>query len=259
MSTLSTLATEKGTYIVSVSFTDEDGNSVIPTAITWSLYDSTKNIFNSRSSVAVAVPAASINIVLSGLDLEVIEKDTRRIVLVEYTYNSSYGTGLPGKVETDFYITNLESFDSTSETTLAVTVGTNSWCTLAEADEYNLYIYGRTTWETLSKDDRIRLLVTSYRWIKNDARFSIAASSTSQSVKDAQVELAWYVYTYGDSHNDNDAVQAQNVIDFKVSQFEQEYRENGTIKFPKIVEDLLSDSLLNAGGYFGTVSRTLDT
>ena len=101
-------AVEKSTYIVTVAFTDEDGDALTPAAITWTLTDVSGAVINSRSDVVVTVPAASINIVLSGLDLAIISGVTnKRVLTVEATYNSSYGTGLPLNARAEFTIEPL--------------------------------------------------------------------------------------------------------------------------------------------------------
>lgn len=105
-------ANEKGTLIISCAFTDEDGDSVIPTSIVWSLVDKYGTIINSREQVSVSVPAASIDIVLSGLDLTFRTNDSGqyidRYIVVEAIYDSSAGTDLPLKDQGYFQIENLK-------------------------------------------------------------------------------------------------------------------------------------------------------
>ena len=62
-------AVEKSSVGIVVSFTDEDGVALIPTTITWSLADLNGAIINSRTDIAIAVPAATQTVVLSGDDL----------------------------------------------------------------------------------------------------------------------------------------------------------------------------------------------
>ncbi len=107
-STSANRATEKSTFIIGAAFTDEDGSATIPVTIKWSLVDEAGAIINSREDVAVASPAASINIVLSGDDLALATAETtQRRLLIEATYSSSAGTGLPLNDECIFYIENL--------------------------------------------------------------------------------------------------------------------------------------------------------
>lgn len=94
----SVAAEGRSTYVVAVSFYDEDGDAAVPTAIHWSLKNSAGTIINSRSGVAVAVPAAAINIVLYGDDLALESADSTsevRYLVVTATYDSTLGTGLP--------------------------------------------------------------------------------------------------------------------------------------------------------------------
>lgn len=52
--------------VATVTFEDENGDAVIPDSITWSLYDPAGAIVNTREDIAVAVPAASVDILIEG-------------------------------------------------------------------------------------------------------------------------------------------------------------------------------------------------
>jgi len=106
---LSAHATEKSTYIVNASFFDEDDNPVIPKAgLKWTLTDSNGNTINSRKDVAIT-PDTSVDIVLSGDDLQIVGSDDNRLrlVTVEGIYDSAAGSDLALKGEVRFYVDNL--------------------------------------------------------------------------------------------------------------------------------------------------------
>jgi len=113
---LSIRATEESTYVVSAAFTDEDGDDLIPTSITWTLTDIDGTVINEREDVEVGTPAATVYIVLTGDDLEVTTGSANpvRIVTVSAVYNSTYGSGLYLKAAATFEVENL----------IAVTPGT---------------------------------------------------------------------------------------------------------------------------------------
>lgn len=93
---LSTRATEGSTYVVTASFTDEDGNAETPTAITWTLTDDDGNVVNEREDVPVETPAASVEIVLSGDDLDAGGREAAELIMtVNATYDSDLGSDLP--------------------------------------------------------------------------------------------------------------------------------------------------------------------
>ena len=104
-------ATESGTYIVAVAFADEDDQSVVPSSITWTLTDKNGSVINSRQDVAIAVPAASVEITLSGDDLALQSSETNGFALrhvgFEAVYDSDAGADLPLKVETTFLVRRL--------------------------------------------------------------------------------------------------------------------------------------------------------
>jgi len=103
-----TEAVEESTCVIKCVFTDEDGNAVIPATLTWTLTDISGNIINSRENVSVAVPASTTYITLTGDDLALTAgRDQDRILLVEGTYDSAYGTGLNIKDSARFTVKNL--------------------------------------------------------------------------------------------------------------------------------------------------------
>ena len=107
--TLDTHAVEQGTYHLVCTFTDEDDVSVIPTTIVWTLSTRGGSVVNGRSDVSVASPATAVTITLQGTDLSLVEGEGKeRLFLVEWTYNSSYGSGMPGKEQATFTIDDLK-------------------------------------------------------------------------------------------------------------------------------------------------------
>jgi hypothetical protein len=106
MTLLTTLAPEEGTYVITRTFRDEAGTAVTPNAgLNWTLTDTAGNVVNSRSAVAIT-PASSVNIVLSGDDLALSSTyaGRRRVLIIEGTYNSTFGNNLPLKLECRFDI-----------------------------------------------------------------------------------------------------------------------------------------------------------
>ena len=86
-------ATERGTYVITASFYDESEAAVTPNSVTWTLTDGYGKVVNSRSAVA-ATPSTSVDIVLSGDDLD-LDDGEQRILRVDADYDSTYGSGLP--------------------------------------------------------------------------------------------------------------------------------------------------------------------
>lgn len=106
--TLSLHADEEGTYVITGSYFDENGDAVTPSSASWSLTDLQGTVINSRSDVAIASLATTFTIVLSGNDLLIsgsVRTEKRRVV-IEYVYDSSLGSGLVGRGEAQFTIDN---------------------------------------------------------------------------------------------------------------------------------------------------------
>ena len=107
-------ATEKGTYIISVAFTDENDTPVTPNAgkTKWTLTDRYGNPINARKSVAI-VSASTIYIVLTGNDLQILSSEREntkaiRRVTVYTEYNSANGNDMPLYDSCEFKIKNLK-------------------------------------------------------------------------------------------------------------------------------------------------------
>lgn len=100
-------AAEEGTYVVTAAFTDEDGDAATPTSITWSLFDDRGEVINSRSNVAVATPASSVNIVLTGDDLSIGSNGAYRQIVLSWVYDSDLGSDLVGRQVATFEIENI--------------------------------------------------------------------------------------------------------------------------------------------------------
>lgn len=138
---------------------------------------------------------------------------------------------------------------------MSLTVGTNSWVTVAEADTYFADSFGRSAWSGLSNAVKEQLLITSYRWIQQQRLFTIPATSTEEIVKQAQMELAWFVYNYKADYDKRSALYDGGVRKFKIEQFEEELAENS---FPSEIQDMLSDYITKGSGSFPKISRSLN-
>ncbi len=105
--TLSTNAAEESTYVITASFTDETGSTVVPGSVTWTLSTDKGTIVNSRNGVT-ATAATSITVVLQGDDLAILGRESNhRIFTLQATYDSDAGSDLPLKEEVHFSITPL--------------------------------------------------------------------------------------------------------------------------------------------------------
>jgi len=107
---VTTEAIEKSTFVISVSFTDEDDSAVVPNSgLTWTLTDMDGDVINNRENVSIT-PASTIYIVLQGDDLEIADSSNNyegRIITVEGTYDSDLGSDLPMKDTCRFDVINL--------------------------------------------------------------------------------------------------------------------------------------------------------
>jgi hypothetical protein len=97
---ISTHAVERSTIGIPITFRDDAGADVTPSAASWSLLTRGGGVVNGRQDVAISPLASTVTIVLTGADLAVPDAaDCIRLITVEWTYTSSLGSGLAGVEE----------------------------------------------------------------------------------------------------------------------------------------------------------------
>jgi len=62
-------AVEGSSFEVSIDWVDENGDSVVPSAMAWTLMDPDGNIINGQDANVIGVPAANEVLLLEGADL----------------------------------------------------------------------------------------------------------------------------------------------------------------------------------------------
>ena len=108
MITLSTKPNERGTAIFTMTFTDENGDVVVPSSSAWQLMKTDGTIVNNRDFANCSFSGTTV--VLSGDDLQLFESDDKkRIFAIEASYDSTAGSNLPLVDEVQFKINPLLS------------------------------------------------------------------------------------------------------------------------------------------------------
>lgn len=136
-----------------------------------------------------------------------------------------------------------------------VTVGSNSWITRIEADDYFAEKWGAVAWASLTALEKDQLIITAYRWINQKLNLSIPAASTATKVKHAQCEAAWFVYEYWTEYSKRRALAASGVKSFDISNWSETLN---SVQFPAYILGMVEEFIINDGGYFPTVSRSLN-
>lgn len=103
-------ANELSTYVIAVSFLDENDQPVTPLTLTWTLSDRLGNVINNRQDVSIFDLSDEVDIVLSGNDLRVLSSSIgeTRTLTIKATYDSSSGSNLPLNDEVEFAVKNLQ-------------------------------------------------------------------------------------------------------------------------------------------------------
>lgn len=138
---------------------------------------------------------------------------------------------------------------------MAVTVGTNSWITLIEANSYMDDRFNSSVWDSAIDANKNKSIVTAFRWLYNSQKFNIPLTATSQIVKDAQSELANYILVNFAEFEKRRALQSQGVEEFNTLKWHEKFIKEADI--PQFINDMLTDYVMNKGGVFFTVNRNL--
>lgn len=103
-------AIEKSTFVLTIHFKDEDGEAATPDSLKWSLITVSGDVINSRSEVVISEPQAIQDILLQGDDLAILRGrlEEYRWLIIEATYTSSLGSGLPLNEQIRFSVLNLK-------------------------------------------------------------------------------------------------------------------------------------------------------
>lgn len=133
---------------------------------------------------------------------------------------------------------------------MSIIVGQNSWVTVLEADAYLETKTGSQGWFLLNtspatpgEPSKESYLITAFYWLLDDS-FGLSASLTSDLIKRAQFEAAYFLLNYSSEYEDREAKIAMGVNDFKNSKWEETL---GSVTKPRRILDILASA-----GYSGS-------
>jgi len=135
----------------------------------------------------------------------------------------------------------------------AITVGTNSWITEAEADSYFESRLGASDWWVDGGPDSVPAIITAYQWLSNSKRFSFPTTAT-QSIKDAQCEMALFLLQHRADIDLRLGLQAQGVVSAGIVKERYDLSFNG-IPVPATVLALIDDYNGEHNFYIGDLER----
>jgi len=128
---------------------------------------------------------------------------------------------------------------------MAVTVGVDTWVTVAEADAYFARRVGATAWAALSSADKEALLVTAFNWLLYDSALALSEGSDHPAIRHAQMEAAWFLLNYREDYERRQALRASGVVSMGTRVWSETLSE---VKKPANVFAALSKAGVAAGG-----------
>lgn len=130
-----------------------------------------------------------------------------------------------------------------------LTVGTNSWVTVAEADAYMDSRFG--SWEFWDDDiNKDAALITAYKKIKQSGFFDSLPDTADENMKDAQCEMALYLVMEGGDLLRRSGLQAQGVVEAGIAKEKYDPAVRGKLSFPPEVMSLLKEYTNQDGSAF---------
>ena len=128
---------------------------------------------------------------------------------------------------------------------MALTVGQNSWASVAEADAYLGDRIGAADWFSLpvspvapGENAKESMLVSAFYWLSNS--YSLPATLTNINVKNAQIEGALFLLDNYAEYEARRAAIASGVTDFRISKRAETFDPN-SFSIPSNIDDMLSD------------------
>ena len=143
---------------------------------------------------------------------------------------------------------------------MALTIGTNSWASVAEGDTLLTDRIDAEEWFALSDSgapgarSKESLLVSAFHWLSGSTQLSIPSSCADLNVKNAQIEAAWFLHEYYLTLKDRRAAFASGLKSMRMS------RRTESLGAPSIPDHILgmlseyqtsNDTVLLGGEYDG--------
>jgi hypothetical protein len=135
------------------------------------------------------------------------------------------------------------------EEKMSLTIGTNTWISLEDANTYFDTRLNSDEWDESSSETKVKALVTAFNKISN-ADFDLPDEATT-AMEQAQCEMALFLLLHQADMDTRMGLQAQGV---KSAGIVQESYGDNVSGFPKVVEDLLK-SVKKSSAYFAEIER----
>ena len=129
---------------------------------------------------------------------------------------------------------------------MALVVGTDTWITVIEADNYLKYRMGTEEWFALQKESnpgvrsKETVLGTAYRELLNCPALSVTPDLSNNEVKNAQAEMALFLSTHFEELDDRRAGVATALNSFTLGKRREDLR-TFFIGVPEYIIGMLGD------------------
>jgi len=113
-----------------------------------------------------------------------------------------------------------------------MTLYTDTWVTLAQANTYFATRLGASWWAPLTDAEKEALLVTAFNWLLYDGSFDLSPTTDSADVRIAQLEAAYFLHAYQPEYEQRSAAIAGGVTGVTSSKWSESY---GSLQKPATV------------------------
>jgi len=139
-----------------------------------------------------------------------------------------------------------------------LTVGTNSWISVADADTYfKTRLFANRLWnDQLTQPDKEAALITAFNQIFGCGQFDLSLDDESSTIRQAQCEMALFLLQHLADSDSRMGLQAQGVTQAGIVQETYDTNKAGVMPIPANVMALLKDSRTGDVGFAsGDISR----
>lgn len=129
---------------------------------------------------------------------------------------------------------------------MALSVGDNSYVTVAEADTYLTNRIEAEAWFALSETagpgavSKESYLVSAFTWLRSSPSLSLPEASTEDAIKNAQIESAFYLLEHYTALNARRSAQSQGVVSNRLSKKWEEFADKDVSEIPSYILGSLS-------------------
>lgn len=142
---------------------------------------------------------------------------------------------------------------------MSITVGVNSWVTIAETDTYLTSHIGAADWfllddnpATPGAESKESYLVEAFYRLLYSADYTLTPTLTNTGVKNAQIEFAFFLFKNYNDYTKREAKIASGIESFTYSKWREKLGD--AVKVPVIVDGMIINEGFSGSNFFTSIT-----